>query len=179
MQRRTVLLPEPLGPTTTTTSPRLTSRSTPRTASMRPKYLCRFLMTIISLFMALILAQAPLVPAQQQAEHQRERQVGEGEYQIGLAETEGAARIEARTLCQVVYGKHRNERGILEHGNKIVAQGRRNIADGLRQDNEAHRLGVAHAQRARRLHLSRWYRFDAGAENLGQKSAVNDRQGGD
>src|SRR3972149_2010259 len=37
MQRRKVVLPEPLGPMRTTTSPRATSIETPRSTSSRPK----------------------------------------------------------------------------------------------------------------------------------------------
>ena len=40
MQRSRVDLPEPLGPITQTTSPRLTSRPTPRSTSSLPKRLC-------------------------------------------------------------------------------------------------------------------------------------------
>ncbi len=48
MQRKTVLLPEPLGPTTTTTSPRRTVMLKPQTAVTLPKTLKRLSITMIS-----------------------------------------------------------------------------------------------------------------------------------
>src|SRR5689334_19855006 len=41
-QRRNVDLPDPEGPMITATSPRATSRSIPRSTSLRPKRLCTF-----------------------------------------------------------------------------------------------------------------------------------------
>ncbi len=47
MQRSRVLLPHPLGPTTTMTSPLATVRSTPSTATTAPNRLCSPAISII------------------------------------------------------------------------------------------------------------------------------------
>src|SRR5437016_10715673 len=47
MQRKSVVLPEPLGPITTTTSPGLTASETPRSTSMAPKRLRRLVISRI------------------------------------------------------------------------------------------------------------------------------------
>src|SRR3979409_808663 len=47
MQRSRVVLPEPLGPTITTTSPGATSRSIPCSTSNLPNHLCRSWITML------------------------------------------------------------------------------------------------------------------------------------
>src|SRR5690349_3374376 len=52
MQRSSVVLPEPLGPITTTTSPVLTESETPRSTSSAPNRLCTLSITSIARWLA-------------------------------------------------------------------------------------------------------------------------------
>src|SRR3989304_514673 len=74
MHRSRVLFPDPLGPMITITSPRWTSRLTPRTASTEPKYLCRSLTTMMGSISFLEL-QAAFQPADHTGEEERHGQV--------------------------------------------------------------------------------------------------------
>src|SRR3989304_9939828 len=100
-----VLLPEPLGPMITTTSPRWTSRFTPRTASTEPKYLCRSLTTMMGSISFLEL-QAAFQPANHAGEEKRHGQVEEGQHVERLEDPEGAGAAQASELGELIHGQH-------------------------------------------------------------------------
>jgi hypothetical protein len=58
-------------------------------------------------------------------------------------------------------------RGVLDESDELVAQRREYYLEGLRQDDEEHRLVVGHAQRSGGFHLALVDRFDARLEDLG------------
>ena len=73
--------------------------------------------------------------------------VDEGDDRIGLEIVEGLRSEFAATAQQVGHGDDGDRRGILEHGDAFVADGRQDGAHGLREDNERHGLEVVEAER--------------------------------
>ena len=66
--------------------------------------------------------------------------------------------------------------GVLERHHALADDRGQHDLDGLRQQHDVHDLGLAHAQRVRRLGLPVRNRRDAGPEHLGQHGAVVDGQ---
>ena len=66
--------------------------------------------------------------------------------------------------------------GFLDDGDEFVGDGRQDVADGLRQDNEAHGLQLGHAERTGGLGLAAVDRLDARADDLRQIRAGVERQ---
>src|SRR5260221_4491173 len=153
MQRSTVDLPEPLGPMITVTCPLGTLRLTPSTARSGPNCLTRSLMTIMSLTGAAIFTPARFQPFHAQRKQNGHAQIDKSQRVIRFWITKRGGGIQPRLLCDVGHAQDRDQRRILEHGDKVVAQRRQDAPDGLRQDHVAHGLEIAHAQAARGFHL--------------------------
>ena len=116
------------------------------------------------------------VPAQEQREHERHRQVEERQDQVGRPELERRARVEPRLLGDLADREHRQQRRVLEHRDQVVAERRRHVAHRLREHDPAHRLAVAQPERPTGLGLALRHRLDAGAEHLGEVRAVDERE---
>ncbi len=91
MQRRIVDLPEPLGPTITTTSPSSTWRFTSRTAwIVLSKVLVRSLSVIMSALPLAVAGHSPFEYSEEKGEAEGEDQVDERDDEVALTELEGA-----------------------------------------------------------------------------------------
>ena len=81
----------------------------------------------------------------------------------------------AHLVCSALYRVHcrhnilhadgKADRRLLYYGNKLVCYRRKNVLDGLRQDNKTHGFPGRQAQRAGRLRLASVNRLDAGADD--------------
>ena len=80
---------------------------------------------------------------------------------------------------QIRNADHGHDGGFLDHSHKFIAEGGENIPDRLRQYDVHHRLGVAVADAARRLHLAAVHRLNAGAYNLRHIGAAVETHGDD
>ncbi|MNY50016.1 hypothetical protein D3C86_1854880 [compost metagenome] len=70
----------------------------------------------------------------------------------------------------------RNQRGILQHCDELVAGRRDDDAHGLRQDDQHHRLRRSETERGRALRLTAIDALDAGAKNFRHVGAVTQRE---
>src|SRR3990172_11064457 len=148
MQRRKVVLPEPLGPMTTTTSPRATSMSTPRSTSSRPKRLWTSTARNIESAIALTFYAPPVrasnaAPAPprkgQRPREQRLRPLplgdGEGALQLRLKEAEDGDEHE------IPEGRHRVQLNHLEALRSLYLRRVHQLHDA---DGERHRCVLEH-----------------------------------
>ena len=69
-----------------------------------------------------------------------------------------------------------DEADVLLHGNEVVHQGGRDLADRLRHDDHAQRLPVGQTQRSGRVTLGRVHRVQARAQHLGHVRGVREDQ---
>src|SRR6266508_1029152 len=109
-------------------------------------------------------------------EDDRHQPVPEGGDDQGFEES---ASWPSRLACQSHQFQQRDragERGILLHGDKLVADVRCNDPEGLRQHDPPHRLPWGHAQCGGRLALAVPDRLDAGAEDLAHIRTVVEAQ---
>src|SRR5574341_60947 len=190
MQRRSVLLPEPLGPITTTTSPRPTSRWTPRSTSSRRKRLCTSTHWTMGAVESGIRSVPPACHDTERAREQRFRLIAftcsHDSFQFGLQEAkpgddcqvpergdrihlhdlEALPCLYLRRVQEFDYADREGHRRVLEHGDELVAGRRDHHSNGLRQDDATHRLQVGHSQALRSVHLAGLDRIDARTCNL-------------
>src|SRR3990172_4829277 len=173
MQRRNVVLPEPLGPMTTTTSPRSTSIVTPRSTSSRPKRLSTSRARNMGSAIAPTFYAPPAPASNAAAAHNRQRpreqrlrplplgdsegalelrlkqaedgdehEIPEGRHRIHLHHFEALRSLYLRRVHQLHDADGERHRCVLEHGYQLVAGGRHDYPQGLRQDHPSHRLQV-------------------------------------
>src|SRR3989304_2071619 len=112
MQRRKVVLPEPLGPMMTTTSPRATSMSTPRSTSSRPKRLWTSTARTIDSAIAPTFYAPPVRASNASAARDRQRPREEGLRPLPLGDREGALELRLEEAedgdeHQIPEGRHR------------------------------------------------------------------------
>src|SRR5438132_3490467 len=172
MHRRSVLFPEPDRPKRTTTSPGMTLRLIPFRTSSGPKYLWRFStrtrgrpsVGVDTELSDVALAQAPLQPSLEVREHRCQGPVhdcGEDESlqvaEIGLPGELGPP--EQLHGCQA-RPEDAHQGRVLEHGDELVAGGRDDHPERLRQHHTAHQLTVCHAEGLSGLVLTVAHRLD-------------------
>ena len=117
-------------------------------------------------------------PVDQPGERDRDEQEQDrAERQRGPVDVERLV-VEAG-LDHLDQAEEAHERGVLHQRDEVVQERRDHLADGLGDDDGPHRLAVAHAQRARRLHLTARHRLDPGPVDLRHVGAVGDGQGDD
>src|SRR5690606_35974945 len=92
----------------------------------------------------------PLQPAHQQRQRDGHGQVEEGDDVVGFEEQEAAGRRQLAQLGDVLHPQRRDQRRILDHGDEIIAQGRQDGAQRLREDDETEARPARQAQRAGR-----------------------------
>src|SRR3989337_803298 len=198
MQRRKVVLPEPLGPMMTTASPRATSIETPRSTSSRPKRLwtstARNMGSAIApIFYAPPARASNTTPATHERQRPREQrlrplplgdgegtlelrlekaedgdehEIPEGRHRVQLHHLEALRSLYLRRVTQLHDADGERHRGVLEHGYQLVARGRHDHPQRLRQDHSPHRWQVGHPQRLRGVHLARFHGEDPAAHDL-------------
>src|SRR3990172_2005720 len=147
MQRRKVVLPEPLGPMMTTTSPRATSMSTPRSTSSRPKRLWTSTARTIDSAIAPTFYAAPerssnAAPAPHERQRPREQRLrplplgdGEGALELRLEKAEDGDEHE------IPEGRHRVQLHHLEALRSLYLRRVRQLHDA---DGERHRCVLYH-----------------------------------
>src|ERR1700739_1367498 len=110
MQRSNVDFPEPLGPSTTTTSPRSTAKLTPLSTSFAPNDLRRSVISIIA--MARVIGsmgnrQSLLVPACQQRQRIADDEIDRHHAEENLERRERALDDFPRRVCEFPGAHHR------------------------------------------------------------------------
>src|SRR5918997_1286912 len=98
---------------------------------------------------------------QRQAYGQVEERSGDQRRRVGRRRLEDPRRAQ-----QLLEPDHRDDGRVLYEHNELVGQRRDDAAERLRDDYEAHRLGVGQAGGPAGLHLALVYALDPGAEDL-------------
>ena len=115
-------------------------------------------------------------------ERQGQPQIEQRADQVDLAADavhEGRLDQAARLEHDLRRGDRRDDRGILDQRDRVVAERRQHDPDRLWQDDEAHRLERRHAERERGLHLTAMDRLDAGAVDLAEVGRAVDAEADD
>ena len=131
------------------------------------------------LSVAVIVGESPFHHAHAFGEQQGDDEVYEGDDRIGLEIVEGLRSEFAATAQQVGHGDDGDQRGILEHGDAFVADGRQDGTDGQREDNGRRGLVVVEAERTGGFGLSLGDGEDARAEDFAHVGAVAEADGDD
>ena len=192
MQRSSVLLPEPLGPSTQTTSPLRDLEVDP------PQHLelAEALVDALELQHRLRHGSASgastwgrrrvkFGPARGRSACRRAGPAGRTTTRNMIAPRVRAELLKVfdwmslPTRSDLVERDHADQGRVLHQRDEFVQQRRDDLADRLRDDHVAHRLAVAHPERARRLHLAAGHGFDPGPVDLRHVGAVDERQGDD
>src|SRR4051812_25314054 len=192
MQRRAVLLPEPLRPMRTRTSPRLTSKLTPLSTLSAPKLLCTFerpttdeavsVLVILCMSGSLKFDASRAAPCFQSVTEARER-IAEGEVddgddgvdQKGLEQGVVDDLARAREFHEA---DHRCQRGVLDDLNHEAHGRRRRDPDRLRQDDLHHPLGPAEGEPFGSFPLRLRNGLEAAAPDLAEIGTDEDRERG-
>ena len=186
MQRRRVVLPQPLGPRSTTTSPRMTSTVMPRRTSSAAEALLRVdhlhhrrdaharrrsedrhhageeRLGLVSLARG----EEPLEFRLKNAESGDDHEVPEGGDRVELHHLEVAGGLDLGGVQQLDDADRECDRSVLEHRDEFVAGRRDHDAQRLGQDDAPHRLEVGHAQALRSVHLTGLDGANAGADDF-------------
>src|SRR5690606_33450389 len=104
--------------------------------------------------------------------HEREDYVEQGDRVERWEDLEVRGLKLAGALRDIAYREHGEQRGVLEHGDELVAERRHHYAQGLRQHHETGGLPAAQAHRPGRFDLATGDRLDAGTEDLGHVGGV-------
>src|SRR5437867_9204883 len=130
-QRKKVLLPEPEGPITHTTSEAWMAQSMPRSTGRWPNCLVRPLTRITSSIASLQFLHKVSKAQRQHPVHERDREVGLPVARIGAGHG-------ARGVGQLGQANRRDQRRVLEQRDRVVAQRRQHAAKRLRQHHLVH-----------------------------------------
>ena len=101
--------------------------------------------------------------------------VHQGNSEIGLPVARRGARDGACGVGEFGKADGRHQRGVLQNGDGVVAQGRQHAAESLRQDDVTHALPVGHAHGAGRFALALVERLNTGAEYFAHVGAGIER----
>src|SRR5262245_47816501 len=197
-QRRSVLLPDPLGPITTSTSPLRTPTSTSLStcsSCVRPRWNHLFSpspRTISSLAASAASAagaDAPAGPVSPDMpvestfdqrgggrDHEDDRQVEEGDEGVELERCAVVADELVRDAHQVGRADDRDDRRVLDDVDQLVDEAREGYAERLREDDREELVPAAEAEAQRRLPLAGIDCVERGAVELGPVRRVEHRQ---
>ena len=89
-------------------------------------------------------------------------------------EVEVGRRLDLRGADGIDRAEQRDEADVLLQRDEVVHERGRDLAHGLRHDDQPHRLTVAEPERARRVALRRMHRLDPRAEHLGHVGRVGE-----
>src|SRR6266850_4359707 len=171
-----VLLPEPEGPHTTTTSPLLTAVEHSLSTCTGPYHLLTSFISIIAMTVPSWgsedstarhgqpeldpLHEARQAEADREIDH-RDEQVHLDQPTVSLGDLRGGAE-------EIGDREHVDERGVLEQHDGLRQQHRQHVPERLRQHDIAHGLAVGQSERLRRGGLSFGNRLNARAHDLGE-----------
>src|SRR6266404_7108533 len=180
MQRSSVVLPEPLGPITTTTSPGVTASDTSRNTSTAPK---RLRSAVISRIGRCCRAGRSSVAEEDasfkvpaiEGEGITDAEIDRGRTDKDLKRREGALDDLAACHRQLPEADDRDQRGCLDQADAQADIGRCGEPQRLRQDHDLQHQTTRHAETARRIPLRLRQRKDAGSEDLADKGGVVER----
>src|ERR1700730_3595519 len=165
MQFNNVLLPDPDGPITTTTSPDATSRSIPRSTVWLPKLFTRLLISSSAVMRdqrhspecvgrtRLCYAVASLEKIIERQQWQCERKVTKCHARKRTESIRLRAHYFESGTQQISKRDGGYQRGILQQRDRFVRDRRKDAAKRLWQDDPAHCQSVRHPERAGRPHL--------------------------
>src|SRR4051812_313715 len=166
MQRRSVVLPEPLGPMTTTASPRATASETSFSTFTAPNDFDTRRTAIIGGAASVDIAEALLEKARQLREAVADAKVDERDAAEDLESGEGALGDLAPGRGQLPDADDRHERGALDQHEAGVDEGWQRDANRLGEDHDAQHERTPHAEPARGVPLGFRQRQDGGAKRL-------------
>ena len=142
-QRRNVDLPEPEGPMMTTFSPGLTCSEMSSSTRWSPNDLDRCLTSIT-------LTQPPFKHTEQLGKQHDQQQVHQRDAEQREQALIRLGNDRLGRIRHLLTADDGDEGRILEQGNELVAEGRQNVLDGLRDDDKAHGREIVQAQTAGR-----------------------------
>src|SRR5450759_743024 len=185
-----VLLPDPLGPTTTTTWEALTSRLIPLSATKSPNFLWRSTMRIIGSPESKLLFTLPEAPSSfvsipfrepyleilDHPHHRDRHQQEEDCYADQRCDVGVLSHSFLADQERLLEPDERDQRRVLCEHDELVGQRWYHAAYRLRQHHVPHGLQVGHSQRTRGLHLPLVDGLDARAVYLGLVRRVADGQ---
>ena len=158
----------------TTTSPlQMVSLSPSKTVRL-PNFFCKSLISNNTL--PFTLSQPPFKAVQALAEDDIQRQVDDGGDVVARKRVIGRGDHDAVVVHQIADAEVLDDRGLLDHRDKFIADGGENIFDRLRHHHVAHGLRIRHAARARAFHLALVHRLNARADDLGDVGGGVDRK---
>src|SRR5690554_430386 len=143
-QRIRVDLPEPLAPLITTTSPCSTVRFLSLRTCSLPKYL--FMPFIFTIW---VISRAPsgrcyataLKQTQEQGQREGNGEIHQGDHEIHLKGGEGIGNVHLALTDQFTDTNDREQGGVLDADNALIAQGRNHAPECLRPDDRPEGLG--------------------------------------
>ncbi|CDN45691.1 hypothetical protein BN871_IM_00030 [Paenibacillus sp. P22] len=159
-QRSKVLLPEPEGPMTQTTSPSWTFRSMP----LRTWFVPKLFLSPVTLILPIL--DLPFHPVGNLRQHRDDDEVHDRYRRPDVERLERAGDDDLARLGQLHESDDGQDRRILERDDHLVDEGWNHDLHRLRNDDFDHRLAVGQAQRARRFHLAAVDGLDAAADDL-------------
>src|SRR5262245_60255558 len=158
MQRNSVLLPEPLGPMMAITSPRPTSTSTPHSARWEPKLFVTPRSRTIGATRSGITTRGQ---AFEMADDKRawiaQNEVECRDHQIDVHGPESDGNTQLRSPHQLDHRDRRDERGVLQHRDEVIAHWGQDHARRLRNYDVTHQRRAGESDRQPGFPLSLVY----------------------
>src|SRR5215510_9548127 len=168
-----VLLPEPEGPHTTTTSPLFTAVVQPFSTCTGPYHLLTPFISIIAMMpsrgserSAARHGQSELQSLHEARQAEADREIDHRDEQVHLDQAPVPLRDLRGGAEEIGDREHVHERGVLEQDDGLCEQHRQHVAKRLRQHDLAHRLPVGEPQRVAGPHLAARDGLDAGPHDL-------------
>src|SRR5215510_3245624 len=179
-----VLLPEPDGPHTTTTSPLFTRVVQSFRTWTGPYHLLTFFISIIGMTASPGLGESSaghgqpgLEPLDQARQPEADREVDHRDEQVHLDQAAVSLSDLRGGAEEVRDGEHVDERGVLEQDDGLGEQDRQHVAERLRQHDLPHGLPVREPQRVAGPHLPPRDRLDPGAHDLAVVGGLEHHEG--
>jgi hypothetical protein len=109
-------------------------------------------------------------------QREQHEKIDDGDHRIDFERAIGRGGDDRAFVQEIGDCNRRDQRSILQLDDRLVHKGRDHSLDRLWQDDVAHDLAPAHADRARRIPLPPFDRVNAAADDLGVKGAGIERQ---
>src|SRR5699024_5072523 len=170
-RRRMVVLPEPEGPIRVTRSPWLTVKFRSSSTVWSPNLLTTSRNSMWGVpdapGLSVVSGEVPLQSSEQEGGGVARGQEGQPGERDRLGVAEGVAGVRLGVPHHLRDVDDHEERGLLEHGDRVVAQRRQGVADRLRHDHGPPGAGPGQGDRKRGLPLALGHRGDAWAVHCG------------
>src|SRR5882757_658831 len=166
MQRSSVLLPEPLRPTTATVWPRATSKPTPSSTRSGPNSFTTFSMRTMESAAGM---GSPFQRAGGNRQGVAQHEIDRGDRGEDHERLEGRVVYDLAGARQLDEADHRGERGVFDDLHHEAHGGRNGDPHRLWQDDVGILLEAVEAETIRGLPLGARHRLDAAAPDLAEK----------